>query len=230
MAFKKKAWVDRVAEFINRRTLTKEDGSTELVTVARSEGTISKEGDAFNAETMNDLEERILTGFSDVDTELKKRPVSHASTGTGYGVGSTTKYGHVKTINVLTKSAYADGEALSAYQGYLLEKSIEVMKARPAWIELATGIVKMSISKKPTGDVTIVCSSAPGVVINANTWTIIDNLVAEYRPAINIPFIGSYGTATFIGYVYTNGNIVVYTPTAITVSGSAMCFNIKYPV
>ena len=48
MAFKKKTWTDRVAEFINRRILTKEDGSTELVSVARSEGNISVEGDGIN--------------------------------------------------------------------------------------------------------------------------------------------------------------------------------------
>lgn len=64
MAFKKKTWTDRVAEFINRRILTKEDGSTELVSVARSEGNISVEGDAFNAENMNDLEQRIADEFA----------------------------------------------------------------------------------------------------------------------------------------------------------------------
>ena len=67
MAFNKKTWKDRVAEFINRRLLTKEDGSTDLVTVARSEGTISVEGDAFNAETMNDLEDRVEAAFNELN-------------------------------------------------------------------------------------------------------------------------------------------------------------------
>lgn len=71
MAFNKKIWKDRVAEFINRRLLTKEDGSTDLVTVARSEGTISVEGDAFNAETMNDLEDRVEAAFNELNTNLK---------------------------------------------------------------------------------------------------------------------------------------------------------------
>lgn len=66
MTFNKKTWKDRVAEFINRRLLTKEDGSTDLVTVARSEGTISVEGDAFNAETMNDLEDRVEAAFNEL--------------------------------------------------------------------------------------------------------------------------------------------------------------------
>ena len=47
-----------------------EDGSTELVTVARDEGTISQEGDAFNAANMNDLEDRIAAGFEEINTDL----------------------------------------------------------------------------------------------------------------------------------------------------------------
>lgn len=91
MAFNKKTWKDRVAEFINRRLLTKEDGSTELVTVARSEGAISVEGDAFNAETMNDLEDRVEAAFNEMSKSkqdaataintgnIGKQSVSHAS-------------------------------------------------------------------------------------------------------------------------------------------------------
>lgn len=73
MAFNKKTWKDRVAEFINRRLLTKEDGSTDFVTVARSEGTISVEGDAFNAETMNDLEDRIESAVNELTTNVNKK-------------------------------------------------------------------------------------------------------------------------------------------------------------
>lgn len=57
--FTPKTWVDRVSEYPTRRTLTKEDNSTEIVTVTRNEGTVSEEGDAFSAATMNDLEDRI---------------------------------------------------------------------------------------------------------------------------------------------------------------------------
>ena len=59
MAFTKKTWTDRVAEYINRRVLNKTDGTQEVVTVERSEGDVSVEGDAFNAANMNDLEDRI---------------------------------------------------------------------------------------------------------------------------------------------------------------------------
>ncbi len=52
-----------------------------------------------------------------------KAPTSHASSGTTYGVGSGSNYGHCKTINNLTTSSYADGNALAAYQGYLLNQN-----------------------------------------------------------------------------------------------------------
>lgn len=70
MGFTKKTWKNRIAEYINRRLLTMEDGSTNLVTVARDEGTISQEGDAFNAANMNDLEDRIEAEFNEVTQSL----------------------------------------------------------------------------------------------------------------------------------------------------------------
>lgn len=71
MAFAKKTWKDRIAEFPTRRRLTKEDNTSELVTVAREEGTLSQEGDAFSAENMNDLENRIDAEFTAVNGKLQ---------------------------------------------------------------------------------------------------------------------------------------------------------------
>lgn len=70
MAFSLKTWVNRNSEYPNRRKLTHEDGSTELVTVARAEGQISADGNAFSAEEMNDLENRIKGGFDEVNQSL----------------------------------------------------------------------------------------------------------------------------------------------------------------
>ena len=64
--FSAKTWKDRVTEYPTRRVLTKTDGSKETVTVARSEGTVSQEGDAFSAANMNDLEARIATAVGDI--------------------------------------------------------------------------------------------------------------------------------------------------------------------
>ena len=54
-----------------------------------------------------------------------RTPTSHASTATTYGIGTTTNYGHCMTINNLTTSSHADGKALSAYQGYVLNQKIK---------------------------------------------------------------------------------------------------------
>lgn len=67
MLFNKKTWKDRKAEFINRRTITYNDGSSDVITVDRNEGNILDEGDAFNAENMNGLENRISETFQDVE-------------------------------------------------------------------------------------------------------------------------------------------------------------------
>ena len=68
--FSAKTWVDRISEYPTRRTLTKENGTSEIVTVARSEGTVSKEGDAFSAANMNNLETRIGNAITSVNTDV----------------------------------------------------------------------------------------------------------------------------------------------------------------
>ena len=69
-AWVKKVWKDRKTEYPTRRTLTKTNGSQEIVTVARNEGNVSQEGDAFSAANMNDLEERIDAGFTELNGKL----------------------------------------------------------------------------------------------------------------------------------------------------------------
>jgi hypothetical protein len=67
MAFTKKTWKDRLTEYPTRRRITKSDGTSELVTVSREEGTVSQAGDAFSAANMNDLENRIAAGLATAD-------------------------------------------------------------------------------------------------------------------------------------------------------------------
>ena len=90
MGFTKKTWKNRIAEYINRRLITMEDGSTNLVTVARDEGTISQEGDAFNAANMNDLEDRIEAGFADVSQSLSELIIKSVI------INQTGLYGYIK--------------------------------------------------------------------------------------------------------------------------------------
>lgn len=71
MAFQKKTWLDRLTEFATRRTITNLDTSeVSIVEVARSEGTVYQQGDAFSAANMNDLEDRIDSEFTNVSASL----------------------------------------------------------------------------------------------------------------------------------------------------------------
>jgi len=64
MSFLKKIWQNRVSSFPNRRTLIPTDIEN-TYDVTRAEGTITTPGDAFNAENMNDLEERIASAMQE---------------------------------------------------------------------------------------------------------------------------------------------------------------------
>lgn len=66
MAFNKKTWTDRNTEYPGRRKLTKVSGEEDTYDVTRAEGTISDPGNAFNAQEMNDLEDRIEEGFNNI--------------------------------------------------------------------------------------------------------------------------------------------------------------------
>lgn len=60
MQFQKKTWKDRLSEFPGRRKLKDVNTNAESVyDVSRAEGETFQAGDAFSAENMNDLEQRI---------------------------------------------------------------------------------------------------------------------------------------------------------------------------
>ena len=121
-AWAKKVWKDRKTEYPTRRTLTKTDGSQEIVTVERKEGNVSQEGDAFSAANMNDLEERIDAGFADVTRKLSHNKIriatiKHTVNSSGNlsevstydydasGIIRTSNYGYIGTNGVI-KTAY----------------------------------------------------------------------------------------------------------------------------
>lgn len=68
-----------------------------------------------NRNIVNDLQSALKT------TVNGKAPTNHASSATTYGLGTTSLYGHVKTINNLTQASHQNGTALSAYQGKVLD-------------------------------------------------------------------------------------------------------------
>ena len=54
-------------------------------------------------------------------------PKAHASSSTLYGIGSNNNYGHVKVRNDLSASTNVAGEALSSYQGKVLNDKINAV-------------------------------------------------------------------------------------------------------
>lgn len=66
--FVKKTWQNRVTQYPTRRVLTEVSGENNTYEVTRAEGTITAEGDAFSAENMNDLEDRIFNALGDKAT------------------------------------------------------------------------------------------------------------------------------------------------------------------
>lgn len=71
MSFLKKLWQNRQSEHPSRRMLTNVNtNDVMLVEVARSEGEVLAEGDAFDESNMNDLEERIESAFNDEQTSI----------------------------------------------------------------------------------------------------------------------------------------------------------------
>lgn len=69
--FVRKVWQDRVSEFPLRRRLTDTtSGVSQQVTVARDEGTVTTQGDTFDAANMNGLEARIASTFTEDEAAI----------------------------------------------------------------------------------------------------------------------------------------------------------------
>ena len=79
-----------------------------------------------------------------------KAPTSHASSNNTYGLGTTSNYGHVKTINGLTQSSHSDGTALSAYQGKLLKDAIDAKADASSLATVATTGDYDDLTDKPS--------------------------------------------------------------------------------
>ena len=72
----------------------------------------------------------LLTELTDENNPILTAPKAHASPNTNYGPGTTSNYGHVKIRNDLNASSYTSGEALSSYQGKVLDDKISEVDDR----------------------------------------------------------------------------------------------------
>ena len=135
-------------------------------------GTTIKDGNT-NLRTLKELNTQVTTNTTDIGN---KAPTSHASSGTGYGVGTTNNYGHCKSINDLTHTSYSNGECLSAYQGYLLKllgiNSADLTKAK-GYVKFENGFIIQWVNK----DFTTPVNSSWGSLyesgyINIGQWAV----------------------------------------------------------
>ena len=76
--FQKKNWKDRQSEYPNRRLLVP-TGINNEYDVARAEGTVVEGGDPFNAQMMNDLEDRVGRLVSFITISLPANGWSNAA-------------------------------------------------------------------------------------------------------------------------------------------------------
>lgn len=143
MAFKKKTWKDRLVEFPGRRTLKRISGSADSTMVAdvtRNEGQVSQGGDAFSAANMNDLEQRISDGFTDVINNLG---------GLSFGITANGEYGYRKpgADTVFPFSSFRGAELVCNIRARFYNYDVPTKK------DLFTGTVVVKIDKN--GNVTL---------------------------------------------------------------------------
>ena len=115
-----------------------------------------------------------------------KAPNSHASSDTTYGVGTTANYGHCKTINGLTQSSHVNGNALSAYQGKVLN---DLMLAPKTAVRF-TGTVVGSPNKVNTDLFTINIANKTAFTISCSGFHVMGMIFKYgtnyYYTAVNV--------------------------------------------
>lgn len=92
----------------------------ELVSFLSNDGQKNK----VNASLFNGMKSDVFLKKTDVKT-YSFEPDKHSSTSSTYGLGSTSEYGHVKLVDNLNSERYNAGEALSAHQGYEINKTLK---------------------------------------------------------------------------------------------------------
>lgn len=126
--YEQKVWVNRQSEHPSRRKLTPTGNDGEY-DVSRSEGIIMEDGDAFDADTMNDLERRVAAGFSELDPtgagggEVTVQPYTCEKRNGVYALVGTGAVGRCKipaswtagdsfTVNDVAVPAYCGADAV----------------------------------------------------------------------------------------------------------------------
>nr|DAV90340.1 MAG TPA: hypothetical protein [Caudoviricetes sp.] len=141
LMYERKVWVNRQSEHPSRRKLTPTGNDGEY-DVSRSEGIIMEDGDAFDADTMNDLERRVAAGFTEMDPtgagggEVTVQPYSCTKTGKVYALKGTGAAGRCKIPAswAAGDSFTVNGAAVPAYCGADAVDGDTIVKGR--WVLL----------------------------------------------------------------------------------------------
>ncbi len=143
-----------------------------------------------------------------------KAPTSHASTGSTYGLGTTGNYGHCKVINDLTHSSFANGEALSAYQGKLLNDNKQNKISDSGWIYAwNTSSQNYGRYRKIHNVVYIEVFVSGGTALTKNEYKTLMTLPSGYRPNREIYFAYTNISGGWSGqsaHVKADGKVELY--------------------
>ncbi|MCR5742050.1 MAG: hypothetical protein K6G38_06300 [Gammaproteobacteria bacterium] len=161
-----------------------------------------------------------------------KAPKSHASSGTTYGVGTTSNYGHCRVINNLTTSSATNGYALQAYQGKLINDRLKTLEQDSGWI-YAFNYADDNYARyrKKNGIVYVQCHVKGGTTIPADgNYKTILTLPEGYRSdeefGFTVNFIGG-PWRNQSGMVYKDGRVAIYIASD---SSQYYAFHITFPV
>lgn len=103
--------------------VSKETLSTELTKLDVNAATLDGHGSDYFAQVAH--------------THHDLAPIPHDAESNVYGLGTGSRYGHVKTVNNLTTAIADNGEALAAYQGKVLSDKINTsVKNNSVWTKV----------------------------------------------------------------------------------------------
>lgn len=173
MIFNKKTWKNREVEFPGRRTLT--PAGENVYDVARNEGLILEEGDAFDAKTMNELENRIgagmiavaplytatylLDGWTEADEDAKGRGYSYVQTVTP--VPDDPDAPEIAESSVFSQPAsYLPTGVVSTDE--VLDEALAIID--DGHTTSGNGTVTTWVKEKPTADIPVRWEIRPGVM------------------------------------------------------------------
>ena len=129
MAYTTKEWADRVSEYPNRRRLEATE-TANTYDVVRDEGNIMVDGDAFDAQTMNNLESRISNAFDSIES----------SKGAANGIATLNASG--KVVQNPASTGIANGIATLDSDGRLTAAQTAITtgnNANGTWIRFPDG-------------------------------------------------------------------------------------------